>query len=148
MIIDNIPEELKAYRQWVLHKNKIPYCFRGGKASSTNQNTWGAFDEIYWEYENCTNGEDYGGVGFVFTDDDPFVGIDIDKCVDEGGKLSDMAQEIVNKLDSYTEYSPSGKGIHIIIKADLTGVGRKCDSIGLEIYSTSRYFTVTGNRYE
>lgn len=53
-------------------------------------------------------------VGFVFTRDDPFVGIDLDHCRDpETGKIKPWALEIVAKLNSYSEVSPSGTGLHI-----------------------------------
>ena len=79
-------------------------------------------------------------------------GIDIDDCVTDG-KLSEMAQDIVNQMDSYTEYSPSGKGIRILFLAHDFSYNTdtyyiKNSNIGLEVYiagMTDRYLTVTGN---
>ena len=79
-------------------------------------------------------------------------GIDIDNCVTDG-KLSEMAQDIVNQMDCYTEYSPSGKGIRILFLApgfsyDKEKYYIKYSAIGLEVYiagMTNRYLTVTGN---
>ncbi|RKJ08770.1 DNA primase, partial [Butyricicoccus sp. 1XD8-22] len=66
------------------------------------------------------------------------------------GKPNTFATEIIDTLDSYTEFSPSGKGIHIIIKGNLPqsvlGTGRKNTKHGLEIYSYGRYFSFTGDR--
>ena len=64
-----------------------------------------------------------------------------------------MAQDIINKMNSYTEYSPSGTGIRIIFKApnfeydkDRYYINNK--SRGLEVYiagCTNKYVTLTGN---
>ncbi|MED3090626.1 phage/plasmid primase, P4 family, partial [Bacillus toyonensis] len=92
---------------------------------------------------------DYDGIGFVFSRQDNYIGIDVDKCVAEG-KTNAFSTEIIDTLDSYTEFSPSGEGIHIIIKGNLPqsvlGTGRKNTKHGLEIYSHGRYFSFTGNR--
>ena len=72
-------------------------------------------------------------------------GGDLEHVIDEAGTLTPQAREIVGKLDSYTEVSPSGTGLHIFVLApgaDITR-HRKKDYF-LEIYSTRRYFTVTG----
>jgi primase-polymerase (primpol)-like protein len=91
--------------------------------------------------------DDLDGVGFVFTLDDPYCGIDLDKCVNPAsGAINDQAREIVDALQSYTELSPSGTGLHIIVRATLSAKGRKRDAI--EIYDRGRYFTVTGQPFE
>ena len=87
-------------------------------------------------------------MGFVFTYDDPFVGIDLDKCRDaETGKTEDWAQKVIDDLNSYTEISPSGTGYHIIVKGKMPedGANRKGR---LEVYEKGRYFTVTGDHVE
>lgn len=79
--------------------------------------------------------------------------IDIDHCIDEAGQLSPMALDIVHKMDAYTEYSPSGKGLRILFKAggfkyDKGRYYIKNSKSGLEVYvagATSRFVTVTGN---
>ncbi len=89
------------------------------------------------------------GVGFVFTQNDPFIGIDCDECLDEG-KLNTFVQKLVDYCDSYTEESFSGTGIHIIIKGELPEGFRNKRSMtdqgfkALEIYDQGRYFTMTG----
>jgi putative DNA primase/helicase len=83
------------------------------------------------------------GVGFVFTEDDPFAGIDIDKCRDaETGEIEPWASKIVAAFDSYTEVSPSGTGLHIFVKATLPGPNNRKGP--LEMYESGRYFTLTG----
>ncbi len=90
------------------------------------------------------------GVGFVFTADDPFCGIDLDKSIDASGTIKPWALDLLAKLDSYTEISPSGRGVKVFVKA--TKQSARCRKAyqdgGVEIYDRDRFFTVTGNRLE
>ena len=90
---------------------------------------------------------DATGVGFVFTDDDPIVGVDLDDCrIPETGKTREWASDIVDRLDSFTEISPSGTGYHVLVEGTLPeGRNRKDD---VELYETARFFTVTGDHVE
>ncbi|KAA6454390.1 phage/plasmid primase, P4 family [Bacillus cereus] len=149
---NNIPIELRNLPQWVLWRKekrdgkptKVPYQINSKMAQANNRNTWSSFEIVVEKYKQGG----YDGIGFVFSKDDPFVGVDVDKCVVDGD-LSELAQEIMNTVPSYTEYSPSGKGIHIIAKGKIPlrgpGTGKKNPSIGLEIYRHGRYFTFTAN---
>ncbi|UKS40563.1 phage/plasmid primase, P4 family [Bacillus sp. Man122] len=148
----NIPQELKNAPQWILwrseerngKKTKVPYQIDGSMAQSSNKRTWSTFATIMKFF----NEQEYDGIGFMFSKDDPFIGIDIDHCVKDG-VLSPFAQEIIQTISSYTEYSPSGEGVHIIAKGKLPlrgpGTGRKNIDKGLEVYRHGRYFTFTGN---
>ncbi|MGH0943820.1 phage/plasmid primase, P4 family [Bacillus mycoides] len=150
---NEIPAELKNLPQWVLWRKenrngkqtKIPYQVNGDLAQANNRRTWSTFATAVKFYLEG----DYDGIGFVFSRQDNYVGIDLDTCCVDG-KLNVFATEIIDTLDSYTEFSPSMKGIHIIIKGNLPqsvlGTGRKNTKHGLEIYSYGRFFTFTGNR--
>lgn len=150
---NEIPAELKALPQWILWKfetrngkqTKVPCQVTGEMAQANNRRTWSTFATAVKFYLEG----DYDGIGFVFSRQDNYIGIDIDKCVVDG-KTNAFATEIIDTLDSYTEFSPSQKGIHIIIKGSLPqsvlGTGRKNTKHGLEIYSYGRFFTFTGNR--
>src|SRR2546421_558092 len=83
----------------------------------------------------------YNGIGFVFAESDPFTGIDLDACVGKDGSIAPGAQEIITTLSSYTEYSPSKLGVHILTQATLPGAGRKTGHI--EMNSHNRFFTLT-----
>jgi putative DNA primase/helicase len=121
--------------------DKVPYSARTGrKASSTDLLTWATFQEALEAYEN---GE-YAGVGFMFSSADPYTGIDLDNCVDENGEIAGWAMEIVRYFDSYTELSASGSGLHIIVRGEVPN-RRKGD---VEVYSSKRYFSVTGHFVE
>jgi hypothetical protein len=145
-----IPEELAALEQWVCYnRNKEPRDPRENEAaSSTDPTTWTTLSFC----SMMVRGYGYAGVGFVFSKDDPFVGIDLDHCFDEDGGLLPWADKLVKAFNSYTEVSPSGNGLHIIVRGE-QGRGRK-DKVddkhgggAIECYSDSRYFCTTGNHY-
>lgn len=151
-VIINLPEEMVRHDQfvnWCLEDNpqnpskrkKVPINPGNKKrASVTNPETWGSFTDAL----RVMKAGKADGVGFVFTKEDPFVGIDLDKCRDpESGKIETWAQKIVERFKSYTEISPSGTGVHIIVKGRLPGKGKKAHNI--EMYDNGRFFTMTGN---
>lgn len=152
--IEAIPQELRDLPQWVVWKAplKIPLnpC-DGEPASSTDANTWSDFAFALEAWQN--HGDTFSGIGFVFTENDPYCGVDLDKCVDENGELFPNAAKIVNGLSSFTEFSPSGKGVHIIVRAKKCGDRCKRSPFAwtqehkgaIEIYDQARYFTVSGN---
>ncbi len=130
---------MKKYKNWVCHRNKIPIDPNTGQAAKSNDpNTWGTYQQAKMLME-CD--KSISGLGFMFSNT-PYVGIDIDHCI-QNKKFSELAREIITTLQSYTEISPSGTGVHIICKGKLEGGGRKNSQLGLEIYDTGRYFTVT-----
>ena len=151
--LDQIPAELKQRDQWVVWRleerdgkqTKPPRTPRTGKlADSTDPRTWGTFDEAVQAHQ-C-NGS--AGIGFVFSPDDPYAGVDLDRCVDADGVLTETAQWLVTHLDSYAELSPSGRGVHIMLRGELPARGnrRKLNEIHVEFYDHGRYFTFTGHR--
>jgi transcriptional regulator with XRE-family HTH domain len=146
---DNIPSEMKEYPHWVCwgiekrdsKDTKIPYSPHGGKAKSDDPSTWGTFEQAQAYLEQHPN---LSGLGFVFADDDPFCGVDLDKCRNpETGEINADAQKMIDDFASYTEISPSGEGVHIIVKGKKKGARARNGKI--ELYDTGRYFTVTGN---
>jgi putative DNA primase/helicase len=146
--VESIPRELSVRPQWVVWKavgdkpDKVPYSARTGRrASSTDLLTWSTFQEALEAYEN---GE-YAGLGFVFSSADPYTGIDLDDCVDpQTGEIAVWALEIVRYFDSYTELSATGTGLHVIVRGEVPN-RRKGD---VEVYSSKRFFTVTGHVVE
>jgi P4 family phage/plasmid primase-like protien len=149
---DNIPVELKKVNRWVMWKyvevgegetkrlSKLPMQTSGNSASSTNPTHWTDF----FSAEQAYASGNFSGVGFVFSQDDNLVGIDIDDCRDpETGTLTDFAQNIIDNVEGYVEVSPSETGVKIFTRADLQHA-HVDHTIGLECYNTARYFTVTG----
>jgi putative DNA primase/helicase len=145
--VENIPRELKVCPQWVVWKavgekpDKVPYSPRTGrKASSIDLMTWSTFPEALEAYEHS----EFAGLGFMFSSGDPYTGIDLDDCVEENGEIAVWALEIARYLDSYTELSATGSGLHIIVRGDVPN-RRKGD---VEVYSSKRFFTMTGHVVE
>lgn len=144
----NIPQELKALPNWVCWRvieregklTKVPYIPGTDKlADVSDPSTWRVFKEAL--ADTSAN-----GVGFVFTPALPYCGVDLDHCYAEEGKLQEWANEVISLLNSYAERSPSGKGVHIIVKARILGHRRR--HRGLEMYDAGRYFTFTGDVLE
>lgn len=139
---ERIPEELKKLKQWVCaHSScKIPMMATQNKAaSSTDPETWDTFDIAY----NAVSKGYYEYCGFVFTNND-LIGIDIDAGFDEDGLITPLAANIIDKCQSYTEKSKSGRGFHILLKGNLPFKGRN-NLKGVEIYKSARYFIMTGD---
>jgi len=149
--INNIPQQLRDYPHWVCYKlidkgesklAKVPYDPKTGHPAKANDPaTWGTFEQAC----NALKSKKYNGLGFEFYDDDPYTGIDLDHCV-ENGVILPWAQKIIDQLNSYSEFSPSGTGVHIYAEA-LKPIGR-CKRGDIEIYVRGRFLTITGNRLD
>lgn len=145
---DNVPQELRNLPQWVLWKYEIDKDGKKTKilkrannpkvnASSTKSSTWDTFNRAMISYK----ANQVDGIGFVTTAEDGIVGIDLDVKGDE--QMEKESQEIIAKMDSYTEVSPSGDGYHIFLLGQKNTT--KCRRGGVECYEHSRFFTITGN---
>lgn len=134
-----IPNELKKEKNWVCWTvDKLPKNpHTGQNAQSNNPSTWGTFEEAL----NACDKYNFDGVGFVF-DGKKYFGVDLDKCLDD----DDLVTEFVETLGSYTEYSKSKLGIHIICKGKLPDGRRRRGNV--EMYCTGRYFCCTGNVFD
>jgi len=135
--IFNIPAELRALPNWVgFTEDKVPMnCITKGERARTNDKaTWTTFEQALTVYKDFG----YAGIGFVF--EPPLCGVDLDDCVVDG-RPNEFSMGIINQLNSYTEYSPSGTGVHIICKGDIKESLKRPE---IEIYPNGRYFTFTG----
>lgn len=135
-------------RQWVLWKlsandnKKIPCQTNGRYASINKPKTWCSFSEAL----NSNKTDKYSGLGFVFCKSDPYAGIDFDKVINpKTGEIEHSVLRNIKILDSYTEYSQSETGIHVIVKGKIPHA-RKTDKI--EIYDSFRFFVMTGNHLD
>lgn len=136
--------------QWVVWKRetrqgkvtKVPYQPNAKPASTTNPKTWSSFESCF---ECFVHKPQVDGVGYVFAVEDPYSGVDLDHCIRADGTLEPWAAKAVALLDSYTEKSPSGEGLHTLVEGRLPVGGRRHQ--GLEVYSAGRYFTVTGDHW-
>ena len=149
-----IPQSLRERRQWVCWKyvmrdgkwTKVPICpAQLRAASTTDPATWGTFEEALVA---CRRSAKLIGIGFVFTPDDPYCGIDLDGCVVDG-EIVPEARKIIEELASYAEISPSRTGVKAFVMAKKPeGSGCKSRKVEgfkhIEIYDQGRFFTVTG----
>lgn len=155
-----IPDALKTLRSWVVWKFKpaktkptkiLCSAITGEAADSTDPETWASYDDAVQCYEN--HGAAFAGLGFVFSPSDPYCGVDLDDCLDEHSEPYPPAKRLLATLSSYTEISPSGKGVKVWVKAKKPGERCKRDGIAwspscigrVEIYDQNRFFAVTGN---
>lgn len=148
--IKNIPEELKNTKRFIcFNEHKQPISPKTLKPISIkNLRNLVGFENAL---KSLKNNPKIKGIGFVLgnTLKGNFCGLDIDNCINSNGIISKEAQSIIDLLDTYTEVSPSGKGLHCIFFAKKQGdICKKyfdnwCKCI--EMYDKNRYFTLTGN---
>jgi putative DNA primase/helicase len=146
-----IPEELKELPQWVLWRaewdskqqqyKKVPYSYAGHYAKSTSSDTWTIFDAINTIYEQ---NDKYEGIGFVLSENDDYVVLDIDNAIDENGQINSGLALDMTEI-TYCEKSPSGTGLHCFFKGGLPLERKKKRSdLDIELYDTKRFMTITG----
>jgi putative DNA primase/helicase len=147
---DNILKELQQIPHWVVWKyevvkgklTKVPYNPRTSRnAAVDNPATWTDFRAALNTYILGASIGIYAGIGIVVTQELELTGVDLDHVVN-GGVPEAWALKIVRDLDSYTERTPSGDGLRVLVRARKPGTF--CKNGPVEIYNTSRFFTVTG----
>ena len=197
MSISDKLDELKPLKQWVNYiriwnptkhggaggydKPPInPHTLRDGK--TTDPESWATYTEAAANigrtarHRDTKHKDERGnaplvsaaveGTGLVLARG--YCGVDLDGVIDDNGNLAPFAARIVEVLDTYTEISPSGRGLHCLLYCeDLLEAGRNfgrqflldknqriTDESGkryeLEVYfytNGGRYFTVTGKVY-
>jgi putative DNA primase/helicase len=147
-----IPHDLKELKRWVCWQaapddarpgktKKMPInAMTGGQAQSNNPDTWCDFNAA------VSTSSNFNGIGFMLGDG--IFGVDIDGVEDaiddfKRGETENIISEFIHSLQSYAEYSQSGKGIHIICRGKLPPSGRRKKNV--EMYESGRFFVVTGN---
>lgn len=146
-----VPASLQATPRWLLWRfdengqdkpRKVPLRLDGRFGSSTDPTAWASFDAVVAAYKAGTGGAD--GIGFVFTEDDDIVGVDLDGCRDPvTGAIAPWGRADLDALGSWAEVSCTGTGVHVFARGRLAS-GVKNRSGQREVYATGRYFTVTG----
>ena len=147
---ERIPRRLIKEQRWVVWRldrrnkrwAKIPYNALTGKlADSTDSATWCDFLTAWKRYER----NEFDGLGFVLGDG--WAGVDLDNCINpESGEIASWADDIIERLQTYSEISPSGTGVKLFCRGNLPDGRRRKGNI--EMYDTGRYFTVTGQCWE
>lgn len=155
-----IPQELITRPQWVAWRlemqradgrfSKVPYNPRTQRRAKVNDpSTWATFEVAYATQQAYG----YDGVGFVLTADDPYIVLDVDTCLSpptadapiaSTALLSPMAAELVERFQTYTEYSPSGSGLHLVLSLATSTGQRPVRKKPVEVLSANHFVTVTG----
>jgi hypothetical protein len=153
---DNIPATLKANARWapwkavfnekrqkfdkIPHQAKAPYY----GISTAKPERWYSYEQALQAY--LDNPTLFAGVGYVMTGPHGVVGIDLDDCVHDN-VIAPWALEVIQDLASYTELSPSGKGLRILAAGEIANDWTNHD-VGIEVYGghEPRFLTVTGQR--
>ena len=153
----SVPQAMRALPQWLLWRleryegdkkpRKVPYWVSGRKRRGVQGGVddRGELCSFDIALTHLARGH-YEGLGFAFLPGDGLIGIDIDGAIDaETGEVAPRCQAIIDACASYTEYSPSGRGVHIIVAGESETF--KDNSIGLEVFCGRQFFTVTGRRW-
>ena len=148
---ENIPDGLKLHTNWAvwmpaLRKNgkiaKQPLTPNSLKAAQVNNPlTWGTFPEALEARENAGMPL---GLEYILDGRHDLVGVDLDDCFTPSGMLKAYAAIIIDRLDTYTEKSPSGRGLRALCRGFIP---ETCKGEILEIYSQSHAITLTGDIY-
>jgi hypothetical protein len=160
-----IPKQLIDRKQWLvwrLEKDaerpektkllKVPYYVDGGKrvgdqGDERDRRRLAVYAAALKAHPPEGREVGCGGLGFAFLPGDGLFGVDLDNVIDEDGVIDRNAVEIVKRCESFTEISPSGRGLHIYL-AHPADVAPEINKSGdVDIYCGAQYFTVTGNHY-
>jgi len=152
-----VPEELKSRTQWLVWRyeshpgdkkpRKVPYYANGARRSGkqgdeADRRQLTTFDHAL----KIKSIGEHDGVGFAFLPGDGLIGIDLDDVVDAGtGEISPRALEILKSCASFSEYSPSRRGVHVYALGETESF--KSNDIGVEVFCGRQFFTVTGEHF-
>jgi primase-polymerase (primpol)-like protein len=137
---DPVPEALRSLRRWVRHRAKRPIALGGWGISVHDTAVWSSYSEV------CQS-DSGDGLGFVLNGDG-IVCIDLDDCVTNGVVDPEAAKFVELLGETYSEFSPSGRGLHVWGYGDLDkGKRFKLGGLKVEAYPAGRFITVTGDPY-
>lgn len=151
------PAALRALPQWLLWRfelyegdkkpRKVPYYASGRKrhGEQGSEHDRAELKPLDIVLTHLARGR-FDGVGFAFLPGDGLIGIDIDGAIDDDGVVSERCERIIAACASYTELSPSGRGVHIICSGQTETF--KDNRVGVEVFCGRQYFTFTGRRWE
>ncbi len=139
-----IPHELREPDQWVLWQ-----WWYDAQAAKWKKPPCAGVRTFASAYNYYSRIHEHDGIGFQLIPGDGFTVIDLDHCLHDGTLDTDAAR-IVDTLDSYTEVSPSGCGVHIWIRASIPASVKNLPC-HIEMSSgedgRQRYITCTGGVY-
>lgn len=154
---DRVPHALRERPQWLVWRfeeatgerkpRKVPYYAGGGRRMGKQGDDADRARLVNFDraIASMSRGE-MTGIGFAFLPDDGLIGIDLDNVIDpDTGVIQPRADGIIRACGSYTEFSPSGRGVHIYSLGTTTS--KKSNEIGVEMFCGRQFFTVTGRAF-
>lgn len=158
MILPKPLAPMALFNQFVLYKLvrkpdktlKIPInpktflAFEKGSDWQSKPDMWSSYADAEKSLK-LLNSADYG-IGFLFTDADPYFFIDMDNCKTPDG-WSTSVHTVLNQLPgAAVEISQSGEGIHIFgAYTSIPEHSIKNDMLGADLYTRKRFVALTGN---
>lgn len=155
---EHIPTAMRERKQWIVWRleevpgrdglQKVPYYISGRKrqgdlGGDDDLAALATFDDALRRLQQALH---FTGLGFAFLEGGGLVGIDLDDMVDGAtGEARRYQLDAIEACASYTEWSPSKTGVHIITFGQCDSF--KHDPIGVEVYAGGRYFACTGDHY-
>lgn len=155
--LGRVPAALRERPQWLVWRfeenpgdkkpRKVPYYAGGGRRVGKQGDEEDRAKLVPFEHaERALVAGGFSGVGFAFLPGDGLIGIDLDGVIGpETGEIQARAAGIIQACASFTEYSPSGKGVHIYCLGETKS--HKSNEIGLEVFCGRQFFTVTGRQF-
>lgn len=139
-------ETLRPGKQWVcFDAGKLPHNPLTGKRVTgdliAGNPSWATYEQA--QNALTRNPQKYKGIGREFIKEQGITGVDLDHCIDEQGNLSEWARYTVELLDSYTEISPSGRGLHIWVYGSIPKKFKREGEQAIELDDCGKYFTIT-----
>jgi putative DNA primase/helicase len=155
---ENVPEVLKQAARWcawkrapaangTFTKKPMQAARPGVGLSKTTPEQWRDFDTAVEAYERYVHDArtPLDGIGFVTGGG--FVALDFDECCDDVTReLKAEVADVLRRLNTYAEYSPSGRGVRAFVTGELPGENVTSKAAGYELYAEGGYVTVTGFR--
>jgi hypothetical protein len=163
-MFESVPAALRIKRNWCVHrtdgqKAKVPHAPGGWKLQWSIPANWINFVEAKKAYQDGLSLPEghkcrFEGLGFFVSREKDaqldIYAVDLDDCV-KGDVIDQWAKDVLSKLNSYSEISPSGTGVHVFVKGMLP-LGSKNtndqmeDKNRIEVFTDKHHVTITGNR--
>lgn len=151
-LFDAIPPALREGRRFVVWKletrdgkaTKVPHIVQGAaaRARSDDPATWATFSQAQSLYGQ---GGYYDGIGIMLAGGG-ITCIDLDHCLNpETGLVDEPAAAVIRELDSYTEVSPSGTGVHVFVFGTPPSGRRRHGYVEMYGPDDNRFMTLTGH---
>jgi putative DNA primase/helicase len=163
-MFEAVPSTLKFKRNWCVHrtdggKAKVPHAIGGYKLAWSIPANWITFidaEKAFLEGLNLPDGHKrkFDGLGyFISREKDATLdvyAVDLDHCRNsEMGEIDEWAQKLLKELNSYSEVSPSGTGVHVFVKGMLPEGAKNTNDLNkdknrIEVFTNKHHITITG----